>query len=560
MKTGRLKKTLALILVIAMTAALSIGGTLAWLTATTESKNNLFTAGNIKIDLNEEVGVNGGKDKVTEDETGAHYTHIVPGDTLNKKVTITNTGDNPAYVRAVVLMNNAVAINNAIDQTYEDAGKSAEEIQAIYNEVFDGWGINYNPRPGTYGNDARGVIDGTYDLPEHVLHVDFTKALNGYWMLGKGNWFIDGSEKAGQYWVDATRPYDGYYVQHMDEGEILYAYYIYLPAGESTTLFNGLKVPGEFDAEQLAMFEDLSIQVFADAIQAENTTDGETDVDKAAQAAFTKLEEQHSLEELLGENKATMVSTADELKAALAEGGKVVLTNDLDAAGIAITGTVDLNGNTLSNADTLSGNVTLKNGTVTGNGSYVLTVSGGDNVTLSNVNVVGSGENNGINVYGRDAGTLNISNSKITNVATGISTYKIGADSTNGIGTLKNVTIEAGSVALDLGYAKADLIENCTFTAPTALQLHTGWEGNYGAKATVKDSALNGNVTLGTRWYTGTDANIELTIDNCTVTGTIHANTGDGGQNNVVIVTAATGTLDQTEKWDGVDYTYTPAV
>ena len=57
----------------------------------------------------------------------------------------------------------------------------------------------------------------------------------------------------------------------MEDYEICYAYYLYLPAGESTTLFNGLKAPREFDKDQLAMFNGLTIDVVAEAIQADNT-------------------------------------------------------------------------------------------------------------------------------------------------------------------------------------------------------------------------------------------------------------------------------------------------
>lgn len=290
-----MKKIISLLLVIALTASVAIGGTMAYLTADAGDEHNVFTVGNIDVSLDEEVGVIGDGGEVKETEEGAEYTEVMPGDYLKKEVTVTNNGKTPAYVAVTVTLNNADKINAAIDGVYEEApyNYTAEQIQAIYDDIFDGWGINYNPRPGAAGvNDARGVIDGTYGLPAHTLHVDFAKTTAGSTVIGANNWFVAGKEVAGQYWVDGPAEYDGYYTKDMEDYEICYTYYMLLPAGASSTLFNGLNVPAKFDAAQLAMFAGLEIDIEAKAIQADNmavATQYANDANGKAKTAFAIL-------------------------------------------------------------------------------------------------------------------------------------------------------------------------------------------------------------------------------------------------------------------------------
>lgn len=336
-----MKKIISLLLVIALTASVAIGGTMAYLTADAGDEHNVFTVGNIDVSLDEEVGVIGDGGEVKETEEGAEYTEVMPGDYLKKEVTVTNNGKTPAYVAVTVTLNNADKINAAIDGVYEEApyNYTAEQIQAIYDDIFDGWGINYNPRPGAAGvNDARGVIDGTYGLPAHTLHVDFAKTTAGSTVIGANNWFVAGKEVAGQYWVDGPAEYDGYYTKDMEDYEICYTYYMLLPAGASSTLFNGLNVPAEFDAAQLAMFAGLKIDIEAKAIQADNMGVAEkyvNDTDGKAKTAFEVLAGTIKAEDLDVNNApapaipedATVVSTTEELNKALTDGETVLYLN-----------------------------------------------------------------------------------------------------------------------------------------------------------------------------------------------------------------------------------------
>lgn len=77
-----MKKIISLLLVIALTAALSIAGTLAYLTDM-DSETNVFTVGNVDIEVQEDFKQN---------------SVLTPGEDVNKDVQIKNIGSNAAWV------------------------------------------------------------------------------------------------------------------------------------------------------------------------------------------------------------------------------------------------------------------------------------------------------------------------------------------------------------------------------------------------------------------------------------------------------------------------------
>lgn len=87
------KKILTLALVAALSATAAIGGTLAYFTDTTQTANNVFTVGNVKIKLEE---------KAWEDHGKAEAEDVYAGESLDKDPTVTNTGKNPCFVRVKV--------------------------------------------------------------------------------------------------------------------------------------------------------------------------------------------------------------------------------------------------------------------------------------------------------------------------------------------------------------------------------------------------------------------------------------------------------------------------
>ena len=299
---------IALSFVLAIT--LSIAGTVAYLTAEDDPKLNVFTIGDISIDLTEEADINGDaadprlEAKYVDGENepyGYVYHRVMPGDKLTKRVSVTNTSPattladgtvlagKDAYVRVTVTINNADLLNKYVDDVYEARyGKNTAEVQAMYDLIFDGWGVNYMPRTdaGYAYNDARGIIDDLsvvqLDDGSEIYAIDFAKTTdydNDYYTFGLNNWFKSANEKAASGYT-AFPPAAGYYTPALQDDadtaaderdyKIIYTYYLFLEAGDTATLFEGLNVPADFDNDQIQLFQDLEIAVEAAAIQADN--------------------------------------------------------------------------------------------------------------------------------------------------------------------------------------------------------------------------------------------------------------------------------------------------
>ena len=77
------RKVLAVVLALVLTATLSIAGTIAYL-QDTDNETNVFTIGNVEIDLKEDFVQN---------------SKLFPGVDVNKDVWVENTGSEEAYVR-----------------------------------------------------------------------------------------------------------------------------------------------------------------------------------------------------------------------------------------------------------------------------------------------------------------------------------------------------------------------------------------------------------------------------------------------------------------------------
>lgn len=115
------KKTLLTIISMILIAAVSVMGTLAWLTDT-DTAINTFTVGQVDILLDEaDVDENGelilddeGKpvDRVKENEY-----HLIPGQTYIKDPTVTVQADSEqSYVRMILTVHNASAVQGIIDK------------------------------------------------------------------------------------------------------------------------------------------------------------------------------------------------------------------------------------------------------------------------------------------------------------------------------------------------------------------------------------------------------------------------------------------------------------
>lgn len=295
------RKIIAACLIACMVLVAVTSATLAYFTDKDALKNE-FAIGDIAIDLWEIVDyipqedsdgqpidpapvyVGKGTDKA--EDSKYEYTNLLPSDEITKEVHITNTSaENWAYVRVTVVMNKLVEINDAIDETYEAMGWTAEQIQAVYDEVFPGWGVNYSKRAEFPGGSRMWMTDRI-----GVFAIDTIACIDDkYYRIDCANTFMTDAERAAENgdgifpygWGD---PMDNLYYQDAvpTTGTRAYAFYILLAPGEDYVIFNGLKVPAYFDEAQAAMFDGLEIDVYADAIQA-------TGFDGDWKAAFTAL-------------------------------------------------------------------------------------------------------------------------------------------------------------------------------------------------------------------------------------------------------------------------------
>ena len=122
------KKIVSLVLVFALALALGIGGTVAWLTAQTQSVVNTFTIGDINIELDETKGTLGADD--TRDFK------FIPGATLEKDPKVTVLAGSEAcyvFVKIVEENNPEVATNEkALTYTLADGWTALDATSGVY--------------------------------------------------------------------------------------------------------------------------------------------------------------------------------------------------------------------------------------------------------------------------------------------------------------------------------------------------------------------------------------------------------------------------------------------
>lgn len=169
-----MKKTLTILATLALVAAISIGGTLAYLTAKTDAVTNTFTVGNVAITLDEAKVEKGngdtwiatpGADRVTENT----YTGVYPGAELPKDPTVTvGANSSDTYVRVKVTVSHAAAWKTAcgahgitnlatIFSDHDEAkwkraditeDETADTITYVYNYIKDGGRLSAGQNTG----------------------------------------------------------------------------------------------------------------------------------------------------------------------------------------------------------------------------------------------------------------------------------------------------------------------------------------------------------------------------------------------------------------------------
>jgi len=138
------KKIITFLLVVTLTASVAIGGTLAYLTDR-DSEANVFTVGNVSIDLKEDF---------------QHGAELIPGVNIEKKPTVTNTGVNDAWVWV------EIAIPSELNST-ASASKNILHFNMSAASVADGlwnWWDGADYSEGDYFIETREINDAQYDV------------------------------------------------------------------------------------------------------------------------------------------------------------------------------------------------------------------------------------------------------------------------------------------------------------------------------------------------------------------------------------------------------------
>lgn len=137
------KKLMAIALAVCVAAVLAAGASLAYFTDKTETADNVFTMGNVKIALDEtDITKNDGS-RTAEGNT---YTNLYPGTDMVKDPIVHNVGKNDAWVRVIVRVANGAAF---MDQ-FKDTQYGEFPLEGLTHGLGNGWSIDAS---ATDGND-----------------------------------------------------------------------------------------------------------------------------------------------------------------------------------------------------------------------------------------------------------------------------------------------------------------------------------------------------------------------------------------------------------------------
>ena len=231
-------KALLLTLCAVLLVAVSVMGTVAYLTAS-DSVKNTFTVGKVKINLDEAKVTEDGKPVEGAARVKANSYKLIPGVTYTKDPTVTVLdGSVESYVRMKVTFNNA------------------EKIIAMCTD------------PEFAGGDPTGV-ENAYPL---IRMVKFVAANEGKW-----NGLIPDNMSE----IEAMLANSKYFTYDKENDTLTYTYYytekVAAPSGDVKlpVLFDSVTLPEWVTGEQLGGLNGFQISVVAEAIQAEGFTDAD---------------------------------------------------------------------------------------------------------------------------------------------------------------------------------------------------------------------------------------------------------------------------------------------
>lgn len=234
---NKLRKALLLVCSAMLLVSITVVGTVAYLTAQTGVVQNTFTVGNVAITLDEAKAVKNDEDNYVADGTTRVYANtydLHPGITAVKDPTIkVSEGSEDCYVVAKIEVTATEIAELRAQLGYEG---SADMI-------------------GFAGMLTGGVMDLTYAGPEDT----------DLWSM---QWTND-----DVLLTQCAR----------DNSNVFYVYYRdELKAGDTKVLFDTIKIPSDWDGDDMAALAGLKMEVTAYAVQA----DGFDNVVDAFIAAF----------------------------------------------------------------------------------------------------------------------------------------------------------------------------------------------------------------------------------------------------------------------------------
>lgn len=224
------KRTLALVLAVALVFGVAVGGTVAYLTSTDNVKNT-FTIGSVNIKMDEAKVNTDGTPVEGADRVQANDYLLIPGHTYTKDPTVTVLkGSEESYVRMKVTFNNAEAIiAMCTDPEFaEDGPTGVEDAFPLIRMV-------------NFVEMSAGKWDGL--VPDNMFDTEE--------MLSNPKYFVKDGD---------TLTYYFYYNEKVaapDADKVL------------EVLFDSIKVPEWVTAEQLNKLNDFEIDVVAEAVQAD---------------------------------------------------------------------------------------------------------------------------------------------------------------------------------------------------------------------------------------------------------------------------------------------------
>ena len=162
------KKSLALVLALAMIVVCVVGGTLAWLIATTGSVTNTFTYGDINIKLEETDAT------VSADGSATKEFKMIPGYTIDKdpKVTV-KAGSEKCFL--FVKVEKSTNFDSFMTYDMADGWTALAGVNGVYYRVVDAsatnqeFGVLKNDKVTVSGDVTKAMLNALTEATQPTL-------------------------------------------------------------------------------------------------------------------------------------------------------------------------------------------------------------------------------------------------------------------------------------------------------------------------------------------------------------------------------------------------------